>query len=71
VEYAVPLWSHGGFFQRGYLALGARAVRSTATLGGPSTGVSRWPVSFDAALRFDTPIGTFNASLAAALDNFL
>jgi outer membrane protein insertion porin family len=71
LEYAVPLWSHGRFFQRGYLALGARAVWSSARPGGGRTGFSSWPVSLDAALRFDTPIGTFNASLGAALDNLL
>ena len=70
-EYAVPLWSHGKFFQRGYLALGARAVWSSAVNGGGRTGASRWPLSLDAALRVDTPIGNFNASLAAALDNLL
>lgn len=71
LEYAVPLWSRGRFFQRAYLALGARAVWSTARPGGRRTGFSAWPVSVDAALRLDTPIGTFNASLGAALDNLL
>ncbi|MBK9516945.1 MAG: BamA/TamA family outer membrane protein [Anaeromyxobacter sp.] len=71
LEYAVPLWSRGRFFRRGYLALGARAVWSSATLGGQRTPFSRWPVSLDAALRLDTPIGTFNASLGAAIDNLL
>lgn len=71
LEYAVPLWSGGRFFQRAYLALGARAVWSAAAPGGGRTGFSRWPVSLDAALRLDTPIGTFNASLGAALDNAL
>jgi outer membrane protein assembly factor BamA len=70
-EYAIPLWSRGRFFQRGYLALGARAVWSTGSLGGRRTPFSRWPVSLDAALRLDTPIGTFNASLGAVLDNLL
>jgi outer membrane protein assembly factor BamA len=69
LEYAVALWSHGRFFQRGYLALGARAVWSAAVPGGGRTAFSRWPLSLDVALRLDTPIGTFNASLAAALDN--
>lgn len=71
LEYAVALWSHGRFFQRGYLALGARAVWSSAVPGGGRTAFSSWPLSLDAALRLDTPIGTFNASLAAALDSFL
>lgn len=71
LEYAVPLWSRGRFLQRGYLALGVRAVWSTATPGGGRTAFSRWPISLDAALRLDTPIGTFNASLGAALDNAL
>ena len=70
-EYAVALWSHGRFFQRGYLSLGARAVYSTATLGGARTRFSSWPVSLDAALRLDTPIGSFNASLGALLDLML
>ncbi len=71
LEHAVPLWSHGRFFQRGYLSMGARAVWSTARPGGGRTAFSRWPVSLDAALRLDTPIGTFNASLGAFLDNLL
>ncbi len=71
LEYAVPLWSSGGFFRRGYLALGVRAVHSTATLGGGRTRFSRSPVSGDVAVRFDTPVGVFNASLGYALDNFL
>lgn len=71
LEYAVPLWARGSFFQRGYLALGARGLYSTATLGGSRTRASDWPVSLDVALRFDTPVGTFNASLGYALDNVL
>ncbi|HET9552693.1 MAG TPA: BamA/TamA family outer membrane protein, partial [Anaeromyxobacteraceae bacterium] len=71
LEYGVPLWSRGAFFHRGYLAFGARAVYTSATLGGGRTHASRWPVSFDVALRVDTPVGTFNASLGAALDNAL
>jgi len=70
-EYAVPLWGHGRFFQRGYLALGARTVWSSGALGGRRGTFSSWPLSLDAALRMDTPIGTFNASLGALLDNFL
>jgi outer membrane protein assembly factor BamA len=71
-EYAVPLWSGGAVLHRGYLALGARAVYTTAELGrGGRTRASRWPLSFDLALRVDTPVGTFNASLGAALDNAL
>jgi hypothetical protein len=71
-EYAVPLWSGGRFFHRAYLALGARAVYTSSGLGsGGRTHASRWPVSFDVALRVDTPVGTFNASLGAAVDNRL
>jgi outer membrane protein insertion porin family len=70
-EYGVPLWSRGAFFQRGYLAFGVRGVWSSATLGGGRTKYSRTPVSADLALRLDTPVGTFNASLAYALDNVL
>jgi outer membrane protein insertion porin family len=71
LEYGIPLWSHGGFFTRGYVALGARAVYSTATLGGTRTTFSRSPLSADVALRLDTPVGTFNASLGYAADIFL
>ncbi len=71
LEYAVPLWSRGGFFHRGYLAVGARAVWSSARPGGGRTDFSRTPFSGDVALRLDTPVGTFNASLGYALDNFL
>jgi outer membrane protein assembly factor BamA len=71
LEYAVPLWARSGFFRRGYLALGARAVYSTATLGGSRTPYSRSPLSSEVALRFDTPVGVFNASVAYWLDIFL
>jgi hypothetical protein len=71
VEYAVPLWSTSAFFRRGYLALGARVVHSTATLGGRRTPFSRSPVSGDVALRFDTPVGVFNLSAGYLLDNLL
>jgi hypothetical protein len=71
LEYAVPLWETGAFFRRGYLALGVRGVHSTATLGGGRTPYSRSPVSGEAALRLDTPVGVFNASLGYAVDNFL
>ncbi|MGC3997435.1 MAG: BamA/TamA family outer membrane protein [Anaeromyxobacter sp.] len=71
LEYALPLWSSRGFFHRGYLALGARGVWSSATLGGGRTPFSKSPFSADVALRFDTPVGTFNASLGYALDNAL
>jgi outer membrane protein assembly factor BamA len=71
LEYAVPLWARRGFFRRGYLAIGARAVYSTATLGGTRTRFSRSPVSGDVALRFDTPVGVFNLSAGYLLDNVL
>jgi outer membrane protein assembly factor BamA len=71
LEYGVPLWSSGKLFRRGYLALGVRGVHSTATLGGGRTSFSRSPVSGEVALRLDTPVGVFNASVGYALDNFL
>ncbi len=71
LEYAVPLWTTSGFFRRGYLALGARGVYSTGTLGGARTAFSRSPVSGEVAVRLDTPVGVFNASLGYAVDNFL
>jgi len=71
VEYAIPLWSRPGFLRRGYVALGLRAVWSTARLGGTRTPYSRSPASGDAALRLDTPVGTFNLSLGYAVDNLL
>jgi outer membrane protein insertion porin family len=71
LEYAIPLWAKAGFFRRGYLALGVRGVHSTATLGGGRTPYSRSPVSGDVALRLDTPVGVFNASLGYAVDNLL
>jgi outer membrane protein assembly factor BamA len=70
LEYGIPLWGGAGFFRRGYLALGARIVHSTATLGGARTPYSRSPVSAEVALRFDTPVGVFNLSAAYLLDNF-
>lgn len=71
LEYAIPLWWKGEFFQRGHLALGARGLFSSDELGGGRTPVSDLPFSLDVALRFDTPVGTFNASVGYALDNFL
>jgi outer membrane protein insertion porin family len=71
VEYALPLWARPGFFRRGYVALGLRAVWSTAQLGGARSPFSRSPASGDAALRLDTPVGTFNVSLGYAVDNLL
>jgi hypothetical protein len=71
VEYGIPLWGTGGFFRRGYLAVGARVVHSSATLGGSRTGYSRSPVSGDVALRFDTPVGVFSLSAGYLLDLFL
>ena len=70
-EYAIPLWESGGFLRRGFVALGARVVYSTATLGGPRTAFSTTPLSADVALRFDTPVGMFNLSTAYLLDIFL
>jgi outer membrane protein insertion porin family len=68
LEYGIPLWSGGGLLQRGYVTIGARAVHSTATLGGGATRVSRSPFSGDLALRFDTPVGVFNFSAGYLLD---
>jgi hypothetical protein len=70
-EYAVPLWSSGRFFHRGYVATGARWVYTAAHSTGGRTPASRAPFSADLALRLDTPIGSFNVSLGYALDNFL
>lgn len=71
LEYGVPLWSRGGFFRRGYLAVGLRGVHTTGTLGGSRTRFSRSPVSGEIAVRFDTPVGVFNASLGYLADNLL
>jgi outer membrane protein assembly factor BamA len=68
LEYAVPAWVQSGFWKRGYVAFGARAVWSSATLGGRRTPYSKIPFSADVALRLDTPVGTFNASLGYLLD---
>jgi outer membrane protein assembly factor BamA len=70
-EYAIPLWGGSGFLRRGFVALGARVVYSTATLGGSRTPFSTTPFSADVALRFDTPVGMFNLSAAYLLDIFL
>ena len=71
LEYAIPLWARSGFFRRGYVALGARGVYSTATLGGSRTAFSKSPLSGDVALRLDTPVGMFNVSVAYWVDIFL
>jgi len=70
-EYAIPLWTEGRFFHRGYVALGARFVYSAASANAGRTSLSSTPFSGDVALRLDTPIGSFNLSLGYALDNFL
>jgi outer membrane protein assembly factor BamA len=70
-EYAVPLWSGGSFFHRGYVAAGARWVYTASRATAGRTPVSRAPFSGDLALRLDTPVGSFNVSLGYALDNFL
>jgi outer membrane protein insertion porin family len=70
-EYGVPLWSQGGFFHRGYLALGARWLYSAARPNAGRTRASRIPFSGDVALRLDTPVGSFNVSMGYALDNVL
>ena len=70
-EYAVPLWQGKAFFHRGYLALGARWVTTLARAKAGRTPASSTPLSAEAALRLDTPVGTFNISLGYALDNFL
>jgi outer membrane protein assembly factor BamA len=70
-EYAVPLWSGGGFFHRGYLALGARWSWTAPTSRSGRTPASSTPFSGDVALRLDTPVGSFNVSAGYALDIFL
>ncbi len=70
-EYGIPLWRGGGFFQRGYLALGLRGLWTAARPRAGRTQASSIPFSGDVALRLDTPVGSFNASLGYALDNVL
>jgi outer membrane protein insertion porin family len=70
-EWGIPLWTGGRAFHRGYLALGARALWTSADADAPRTRASRTPLSAEAALRFDTPVGAFNLSLGYLLDNFL
>ncbi len=72
LEYGFPLWSRADSpFHRAFLAVGARAVFSSAKLGGARTDFSKLPVSADVALRLDTLIGTFNVSVGYLLDNAL
>ena len=70
-EWGIPLWQDGAFFHRGYLALGARALWSAERPRAGRTAASRTPLSAEAALRLDTPVGMFNVSLGYALDVFL
>lgn len=70
-EYAIPLWEGSGFFRRGYLALGARWLWTASGPRAGRTTASSIPFSGEAALRLDTPIGSFNLSAGYALDNFL
>jgi len=72
LEWGIPLWTREDSpWHRAYLAVGLRAVWSSATLGGGRTDFSKTPLSADLALRLDTIIGTFNLSLGYALDNAL
>jgi outer membrane protein assembly factor BamA len=72
LEYGIPLWRAGRVLQRGYLALGARWVHTMRTPGEWSrTPLSRSPLSCEAALRVDTPVGVFNLSAGYAADNGL
>jgi outer membrane protein assembly factor BamA len=72
LEYGIPLWGGQRVLQRGYLALGGRWVYTTREPGEWSrTPVSRSPLSCEAALRVDTPIGVFNLSAGYAFDIFL
>jgi outer membrane protein assembly factor BamA len=72
LEYGIPLWSGRRILQRGYLALGARWVHTERVPGERSrTEISDVPVSCEAALRVDTPVGVFNLSAGYALDNAL
>jgi outer membrane protein assembly factor BamA len=69
LEYGIPLWTRRDSpFHRAYLAVGARAVWSSAKLGGSRTNFSSIPFSADIALRLDTLIGTFNLSVGYLLD---
>jgi outer membrane protein assembly factor BamA len=70
-EYGIPLWRGGQIFHRGYLALGARWLYTAARPRAGRTPVSSVPFSAEAALRLDTPIGSFNISTAYLLDVFL
>jgi hypothetical protein len=71
-EYSLPLWSGGaGFFRRGFLAFGVRTVYSAVTPGGARSLLSHVPVSFDLALRVDTPIGIFGIGLGYLIDQVL
>jgi hypothetical protein len=69
LECGIPLWSRTDSpFHRAYLAVGGRAVWSSAKLGGARTDFSKVPLSADVALRLDTIIGTFNLSIGYLLD---
>ncbi len=67
-EWGIPLWTSRGFWQRGYVALGARAVWSAQRPDAGRTTASSTPFSADVALRLETPIGLFNLSLGYAVD---
>ena len=53
------------------MALGARFTYGASGPNAGRTPSSSTPFSGDAALRLDTPIGSFNLSLGYTLDNFL
>jgi outer membrane protein insertion porin family len=69
-EVGLPLWSGGEVLHRGVLAFGARGLYTAARAGAGRTTQSSTPFSADAALRLDTPVGSFNLSLGYAVDVF-
>jgi outer membrane protein insertion porin family len=69
LEWAFALPWHNAVVRRAYVAAGARFTWSSATLGGGRRPASSVPFSADVALRFDTPVGAFNASLGYWFDN--
>ena len=72
MEYAIPIFTKGQYFYRGYV-FGAVAASRTATVDEVIKGQKDTqneiltPVSFDLGMKLDTSIGIFTLSVANAL----
>jgi outer membrane protein insertion porin family len=73
MDYAIPIFTRGQYFYRGYVYAGVLASRTASVdqiIKGTKDTQSEilTPVSFDLGMKLDTSIGIFTFSLAYWLD---